>query len=339
MSLGYIQGNDLPIIEETVKSHKILFTKENLRITIYREEQKKIWDKFISKSKNGTFLFCRDYMDYHSDRFTDHSLMFYKNNDLVAVMPANIQGITLSSHCGLTFGGIISDERMKTVLMLEIFESLKEFLSGVGIKKIIYKTIPYIYHRIPAEEDLYALFLNKAELLGRDVSSTILTAKKINFTRNRRRCIKKSREIGVEVKRSNDYTAFMAIEEANLESKYLVKPTHNPEEMHLLSKKFPDNIKLFGAFFEGKMVSGTIIYECSDVAHFQYAASTDEGNSLHGEDLVLDFLINDYYSEKKYIDFGRSTENYGEYLNKGLISYKEAFGARSTSYDIYKMDI
>ncbi len=48
------------------------------------------WDDFVKVSKNGTFLFLRAYMDYHSDRFQDHSLMFYnEKNKLIAVLPAN----------------------------------------------------------------------------------------------------------------------------------------------------------------------------------------------------------------------------------------------------------
>ena len=43
-------------------------------------------------SKNGTFLFLRAYMDYHSDRFHDHSLMFHnEKGKLIAVLPANIK--------------------------------------------------------------------------------------------------------------------------------------------------------------------------------------------------------------------------------------------------------
>ena len=48
----------------------------------YFIENKNIWNVFIDLSKNGTFMLKRDYMEYHSDRFVDHSLMFYKNDKL-----------------------------------------------------------------------------------------------------------------------------------------------------------------------------------------------------------------------------------------------------------------
>ena len=38
-------------------------------IELYTPEQKTNWNVFIENAKNSTFLFNRDYMDYHSDRF------------------------------------------------------------------------------------------------------------------------------------------------------------------------------------------------------------------------------------------------------------------------------
>ena len=35
------------------------------------------WNKLVSESKNGTFLFDRNFMDYHKHKFQDFSLMIY----------------------------------------------------------------------------------------------------------------------------------------------------------------------------------------------------------------------------------------------------------------------
>ena len=101
--------------------------------------------------------------------------MFFKEPEtLAAVMPASLNGSTLSSHAGLTFGGIVSDRHMKTPVMLQVFDSLKAWAKTAGITHIIYKAIPHIYHLIPAEEDLYALYRHDARLVRRDLSSTIV---------------------------------------------------------------------------------------------------------------------------------------------------------------------
>ena len=310
-----------------------------LRIVRYEDTQKPLWDKFIAESKNGVFLFYRDYMEYHSDRFSDFSLLFYDDNRLAAVVPANIKDDILFSHGGLTFGGVISDYKMKTAMMLEIFDALKQYLKAYRIVKVVYKAVPHIYHSVPAEEDLYALFLHNATIVRRDVSSTILMKEKMAFSKGRRWAVKKSRSSDLDVRGSSDFKRFMAIEEDNLRSKYGVKPTHSADEMELLASRFPENIKLFAAYKGDSMVSGVIVYENKNVAHTQYIASTDEGKELFAGDLLLDFLINGQYAEKRYFDFGISTEKEGRFLNIGLIRQKEEFGARAVVYDTYELEI
>lgn len=310
-----------------------------IEVVKYETKHKSLWDEFISKSKNGIFLFYRDYMEYHSDRFTDFSIMFFDDSKLTAVMPANIESDMLLSHGGLTFGGVISDRKTKTPMMLKIFDSLTDHLKKQGIRKIVYKSIPYIYHDVPAEEDLYALFIHNARLFRRDVSSTICMQERIAFSKGRKWTVKKSKGSGLDVKRSHDFGTFMAIEKATLQQKYGINPTHTTDEIQLLASRFPENVKLFAAHKDETMLAGVIVYESKSVAHTQYIATTDEGKKEYAVDLMLDLLINEYYAEKKYFDFGISTEENGFHLNEGLIRFKEEFGARAVVHDFYEVDI
>lgn len=309
-----------------------------IEIKRYNAKEKELWDNFVKNSKNGVFFFLRDYMEYHSDRFEDHSLIFLKNNKTVALMPANIEENILVSHAGLTFGGIITSRKMKTSLMLEIFDSLKKYLNENGIKKLLYKAIPHIYHLYPAEEDLYALFINNATLIKREVSSTMEMTYKIPYSRNIKRNIKKVQGDGLEIKRSYDFSTFMVLKEEQLFKKYGLKPTHTAREMEYLAGKFPENIKLFTAEQNGVMVGGVVVYENKNIIHAQYQEADELGIDLHAPSLLFDRIIN-HYSEKKYFDFGISTENNGFYLNEGLIDFKERFGARSTVYDSYELNL
>lgn len=311
----------------------------NIEVVKYESNLKASWDQFISNSKNGIFLFYRDYMEYHSDRFTDFSLMFYRKKKLIALLPASIKDNVLTSHGGLTFGGIVSDRKMRTSFMLKIFDNLIVFLKNQNINKVIYKAIPKIYHQIPADEDLYALFLNNAELIRRDLSSTIQLDEKISYNKGRKWSVKKSKSFGLKVKRSFDFKSFMTIEEDILKNKYEVKPTHTSEEIEMLANKFPENIKLFGAFKKDTMLAGVIVYESKTVAHTQYIASSEEGKEYFGQDLILNYLIQEYYKEKKYFDFGISTEENGMLFNSGLAQYKEMFGASAVIYDFYEIDL
>ncbi len=310
-----------------------------IEIKIYTSDDKEDWDAFVKQSKNGLFLFLRDYMEYHSDRFKDYSLIFYWKNKLIGLMPANIENNSLTSHNGLTFGGIIINNQMSMSMMLELFDSLKVYLKSKGLKKMYYKPIPYIYHNYPSEEDLYTLYINNAKLIRREVSSAIKMNDKIPFNRSRTRNIRNAKNNGLLINRSYDFTTFMKLKKKQLLKTYGVNPTHTAEEMEYLSNKFPENIKLFTAERNDQMIDGVIIYESKNVAHAQYQGATDQGLELRAPDLIIDMLINDYYAEKTYFDFGISTEDNGNYLNKGLISFKERFGARAVVHDFYELKL
>lgn len=306
----------------------------------YTTEYKNIWNEFVKKSKNSHFLFQRDYMEYHSDRFEDFSIMIFGNNDkLVSILPANIKDDILYSHQGLTFGGFLVDDKMKTETMLEIFESLKLFLKEQNIKKIVYKCIPYIYHINPSEEDKYALFRNDAKLIRRDVTTTIYLENKIKYQEQRARAVKKAIKNDLVFEESKDFKSYWGILEETLNSQHNAKPVHNIEEIERLANLFPDNIKLFVAIKDTKVLGGTLVFENEITVHTQYLANSFEGRNVGALDFVIDKLINEVYSNKRYFDFGISNEDAGRYLNTGLIAQKEGFGARAVVHDFYELEI
>ncbi len=330
-------NNDLP--SEQLINNKQSWQQKKILVLVYRPELAQVWNGFIEKSKNATFLHLRDYMDYHKDRFEDHSLLFYQNKQLVALMPANIQGDVLYSHNGLTYGGVLSGYNMTTPVMLSIFAALKNHCMMYGLKKLIYRAIPFIYHSIPSDEDLYALFRYGARLTARSVSSCIYLPQKQRFSRKRIVPIKRAKKAGLIVRRTGDLDTFMQIETDNLLKNYGVKPIHSINEIKLLSEKFPHNIKLFASYMGEKMLAGILVYESGNVAHGQYGASSTEGRLVGAQDIIEDYLINEYFREKKFFDFGISTENCGKYLNEGLINKKESFGASAVMYDIYELTL
>ena len=54
-----------------------------MNIVNYNNSKIKIWDSFVDHSKNGIFMFKRNYMEYHKARFVDNSLMFYEGDKLL----------------------------------------------------------------------------------------------------------------------------------------------------------------------------------------------------------------------------------------------------------------
>lgn len=309
-----------------------------IRIEEYKTEFKESWNEFVRSSKNGYFMFEREFMEYHSDRFVDNSLMFFDDDVLIALMPANINDNVLYSHQGLSFGGIISGPKMKTVKMLEVFVELKNYCKAQGIKKVIYKAIPYIYHQIPADEDLYALFVNNAVLRRRDVSSTINLADKVKFNERRKRNIKKAVKSNLIFAETNDFDTYMNLLATVLKSQHDSKPVHSVDEIKMIANKFSNNIKLYASYLDKKMIAGVLIFETPTVAHSQYIANGEEGRNLGALDFVFDKLINEIYKDKKYFDFGISTENDGKHLNLGLVGQKQEFGGRAVVFDFYEIE-
>jgi hypothetical protein len=310
-----------------------------IRVEPYEPKYKDRWDEFVRLSKNGVFLFCRDYLEYHADRFQDSSFLVFKGEQIVAAMPANRVGDTVESHGGLTFGGIVSGPRMTTPLMLRAFSALLDALRARGVNRLIYKAIPHIYHTLPAEEDLYALFRHNAKLFRRDLSSTVDTRRTLPLVRTQRQVLVRAKTRGLKVGRSRDFGRFMAIAEANLQARHGVRPVHSAAEMQLLADRFPENIKLFTAHLQDEMLGGVIIYESERVAHGQYRHATEKGRRLGALDCLMDVLLHEVYPDKPYIDFGISTVDNGHTLNINLIRNKEGCGGRATVYDFYELNL
>lgn len=305
----------------------------------YTPDYKNEWDNLVTISRNGTFLFNRDYMDYHSDRFNDCSFLIFRKGKLEAILPGNINDNIFFSHQGLTYGGLVSSPKICTTEVVEVFNLLKKELQNTGIKEVIYKPVPLIYHRIPAQEDVYALFLNKAEKIGCNISSTIFQNNKLRFIESRKSGIRKGIREGVQIIKSNDFAAFWEILDGNLGNKFNIKPVHSLQEIELLNKRFTENINLFVAEHKGIIIAGTILYIMNNIIHVQYISANEFGKEVGAVDLLFDHLINYEFQNIPIFDFGQSTERMGNYLNENLIFQKEGFGGRGIVYETYKFPL
>lgn len=311
-----------------------------MEIRRYRREDKELWNSFVSKARNATFLFDRNYMDYHADRFDDNSFMFYHKGKLKAVLPANVAGDTLYSHQGLTYGGLLLDKKATVEDVLECFDSMNSWLRENGISKVVYKALPWIYQQYPSEEDLYALTWKcKAQLISRNIASTIVIDNKLKFAESRKSGIRKALSLNIEVGESHDVDGFWHVLEDNLGNRYNAKPVHTASEMKLLMSRFPNNIRLYVAKMNGEIVGGTLIYVTPQVVHTQYISASVEGKKHGALDLLFDYIINKVYANCRYFDFGKSTEQGGAYLNEPLIFQKEGFGGRGVCYDWYQWEL
>ena len=307
-------------------------------IVRYTPELKAQWDSFVRKSRNGTFLFLRDYMDYHSQRFTDFSLLIFHKQSLVALLPLNKEADgSVASHSGLTYGGLITDKKGRAEKVMKLFECLNTWLRDAGIRRVVYRPVPWIYHEMPAEEDLYALFnVCNARLTAREISSTIAQENKLAFSQSRKDCLRKADKAGVKVTATNDFAAFWDILSSNLQQRYAVNPVHSLAEIMVLASLFPHEIRLYAAYLDNEMVAGTVVYVMPRVVHVQYISASAKGKTVGALDVLFRYLIDEVFVDKPYFDFGKSTEDRGRRLNEPLIFQKEGFGGRGVCYDTYE---
>jgi hypothetical protein len=74
------------------------------------------------------------------------------------------------------------------------------------------------------------------------------------------------------------------------------------------------------------------------MAHAQYISATEEGRKAGALDFLINWFLTDHYRSKQYFDFGGGNEQQGRALNRGLLEWKEGFGARCAALDFYEID-
>jgi len=310
-----------------------------IEIRRYESKDKHLWNEFIASAKNATFLFNRDFMDYHKERFEDYSLLCFKKGSLVAVFPANHSEEKLYSHQGLTYGGLIIHSKTKLEEYVLVFEATLKYLTKNKINQLFLKELPVIYTTEPSGEFEYIQFLLKASIIRVDVSSTIKKGNNISISNNRKEGFKRALKHGLRVIEENEMDAFWnEILIPNLKEKHNASPVHSLGEIAQLKRDFPKNIRQFNVYDNDILVAGTTVFETDKVVHSQYISGNVDKSKLGSLDFLHHYLISDIFKDKAFFDFGISTENHGKSINKGLLFWKEGFGARTTTYKTYKIE-
>ncbi len=282
------------------------------------------WNNFVDNAKNSTFLFRREYVDYHQHRFRDHSILIYFDDKLSALLIANETGDQIESHGGLTYGGLILEPAVRLERVLQFFYHAMRYYNSNGFKSILYKCLPSYLATSPANEDLYAMFLMNAKLVRRDTSMVLDKIEGKN---------KGSLKIVSSQKPERFWNEILI---PNLKERHGAEPVHTLSEMELLMERFPENIQLFEAY-DKELIAGAVIYVTPTAAHLQYISSNQTGRDADASDILINYLLKNVYQGKKYFSFGTSNTDGGRKLNKGLIFWKEDFGARTFVHDFYEV--
>jgi len=304
------------------------------------------WDTFVLRANNGTIFHLRDFLNYHpKDRFKDFSLEFYKNNSLLSVIPAaavlkNNKKLFVS-HPGTSFASFVTREDFSIKDSFEIVEKLIDYTKNEGFDGIQLKIPPAFYSKRLSNYIEYALLSSGFNYLNREVTSTLFIEKNEKailkkFKSSHSRAVRKSQNLGVEIKITNQVDEFFLMLEKNLKIRHGVSPTHTIEELKLLMKIFPDSINIFGAFYKNQMIAGVLNFIVKEgVALAFYISHKNEYQELRPLNLLFFNVFKWATKQKiKVYDFGTFTVS--GVANMGLGRFKENFGASGVFRDSFQ---
>jgi hypothetical protein len=299
------------------------------------------WDGFVEGCLQATFLHSRRFLSYHGDRFEDVSLIVEDDGECVGVFPAAVAPSDRSlvvSHPGATYGGVVHRGALRGERMVEALRAICALYAEAGFARLSYKVVPAIYHRAPAQDDLYALFRLGFRRARCDLSSAIDLANRLRVSNRRTRALKKAVKGGVRVERGIAHiTPFWGVLSDNLRTRFDARPVHTIEEIRMLSERFPNDIHLVCGLVEERVVAGVVLFETPTATHAQYIASAQEGQTISALDAVFENCIAAAAeSGRRWFDFGISNEDCGQVLNEGLYEFKSNFGGGGVVHEFYE---
>lgn len=314
---------------------------ENFKIRKYSEKDYNLWNDFVNQSENGTFLFHRDFMEYHKDRFNDHSLLVFENEKIAALLPANRKATELHSHGGLTYGGLLIKENRGHAYLESLFTALCDYLKAEPLEHLVFKSRPSFYTASPYREWHNFLIRNGATLYRSDMSMAIDYQQPLQIGKSKLKRYRKPENERLEVVQEQDFTPFWKeVLEPRLAEKYEAKPVHTLDEITLLNRRFPENIQQYSVYRDGRIVAGITLFIDTQVVKSQYGATTAAGEGLRALDYLFITLILKFKAEGKYFfDMGTVSQKEGKAYNPGLLKQKEELGCDMYTQDFYSLPL
>lgn len=315
-----------------------------MQVRSFQEGDAADWDKFCVVAFAATFLHTRQFLSYHGDRFLDQSLIVEDDGHWLGIFPAAQHPCDAScivSHPGITYGGLLHSGRLRGETMIEAMECIRSHYRELGYKRLIYKTVPHIYHRSSAQDDLYALFRIGAQRVRCDLSCTIDLANRLPKSERRRRSFKKAQAAGVCVEDGTKYAApLWDVLAENLARKHNAAPVHSLAEIELLAQRFPENIQFVVGLLNGKVEAGVALFITKMTHHAQYIAAGTIGNEICALDMVFEHCMATASAQgARWFDFGISNEDDGQALNVGLYRFKSEFGGGGVIHDFFELSL
>lgn len=307
----------------------------------YHKSDYEIWNAFIGLAKNATFLFHRDFIEYHNDRFDDFSLLVFEDENLKAVLPANIKGNSVYSHQGLTYGGLVFNSKLKGEKLESILDHILLYLKENSIENLYYKPIPDFYLQRGNQDLDFFLFKRGAVLERKEMNLAINLELPLQISKSKLKHFRRIENLDLDIVEEQDFEPFWEkILEPRLLEKFNVKPVHTKEEITHLKQKFPENIRQYSVYQNDEIIAGITIFETKNVVKSQYGATSEKGEQVRALDFLFINLIHKYKRKgKQFFDMGIVNEENESGYHSGLLKQKEELGCSVYNQDFYKIDL
>jgi len=314
-----------------------------MTFTVKKYDQKdyQLWNDFVALAKNATFLFHRDFMEYHKDRFEDFSLLIFEDEKLKAVLPANKQGNSVHSHQGLTYGGLIFSSKLKAEKTEIILDEILVFLKENKIEVFHYKPIPDFYLSKGNQEMDFFLFKRNAIPERKEMNLAVNLQLPLKISKSKMKHFRRIENLDLDIVEEQDFEPFWElILEPRLFEKFNVKPVHSKEEIKLLKQIFPKNIKQYSVYQNDEIIAGITLFETENVVKSQYGATSKKGEEVRALDFLFINLIHKYKRKgKHFFDMGIVNADNESGYHSGLLKQKEELGCAIYNQDFYKIDL
>jgi hypothetical protein len=313
----------------------------------FTEKDHKQWEDFVAGANNGTIFHTLKFLSYHPpERFKNHNLLIKDKDNIVALFPAVMETTekdkVIVSHRGASYGGFVLRPGLGVHEIHLAVENLVAALKKEGIKKIILTQTPLIYYQEPNQYVDFVLMKHGFRYRKREITAVIpLDAAEplLTFHADARRSTKKAIREGVQACISNDYPAYYNILKHNLGMRHNAEPTHTLAELHKIKQLFPEDILLFGACLNGRMIGGMVIFVANPNVILAFYISHDNEYQAYRPVNLLFYEVIKWGRDRgfKYLDLGTFTLNMEP--NWGLGRFKENHNARGFLRDTYELNL
>ena len=296
--------------------------------------QQKLWDDIVLNADGSTYFHTYEWAKIIEQSFSNYSIVtkaFIFDDGVKAILPLmqskRFFGFRISyfSMVPGVYGGILSNGKLTLEQVSDIYKSISKECSYLSIMGN-----PYLKQDMPTFFNADSMFTHVLDL------EKGLNEIWKNYSKGHKRSINKAKKSGVYCRIAEsleDYVDYFKVYEDSLRrwgdnasSRYSFNLFENIYNMK--SK----NIKLHLAVVDGKTVSGILMfYHRNHLVYWHGATLEDYFKYNPSKYLQNEVIIDSYENGYKYYDFNPSGGH------KGVINFKEGFGAEKINFENYTL--